>query len=250
MSESFQCQASELVVKVQWSWGGSKVVTVDANAPLGESLSRFGFIPSSPENSQLIYACNGKALRGDLSFGFQGVKNGNLIICHDKTIRPKTSDRKRKFLESLKHRPMYNYEDEESKRFAKQTAKIEEARRVEISRLNDITFSSYEMMIEYPMLLKDMLKSEEEEEFKAKPSFMQNSPLSMSGSDSSLVKTVIGKTPDEPIDRPLPNPFSRKNFISNKPYVKSMADIAKMSRTERKDHITSTGLYGNVKKDE
>lgn len=227
------------------------------------------------DESRIFYICNGKILLEEVSFDFQGVKNGMTIIIHTKIIKKNKNEKKLRFLQSMKHSSPSNMNtgNDESRsmkksnfgfnidqhlnqnqqvqiqmirKAANEANLIDQSRRSEISRLNDMAFNAWEIMPEYPTLLKEMLKNEEEEDKNWSPK-KRNSIIytgynfSNNFSNGSNNNSTILINSTQVNDQPLPNPFIKKNNLSRSSHVKSIeSDFPNVSRTERKNHFSKT----------
>lgn len=141
----------KLALRVRWIWDEGKVVTCYAGDVIEELLHREGFEPQ--EETRLIAACKGKLLNIRMSFLFNEVENGSIIIINLKKTPLKS--RGKLFLESLdnRNRPVHP---------AVVRQKRDSSIVTEAIRVSDLPFSSLECLKELPILLSDMLKAEEE----------------------------------------------------------------------------------------
>lgn len=230
------------------------------------------------DETKIFYICNGKILIEDVSFDFQGVKNGMTIIVYSKIIKKNKNEKKLRFLQSIRNSQISssnlnniepycqnksNFKLNIDQRFnqnqqlhvqlirkaANEANLIDQSRRSEISRLNDMAFNAWETMPEYPTLLKEMLKNEEEENKKVSTTTAQKRhQISYSGYDfrcglnnDNFNKSTVLKPSSQINDQPLPNPFIRKNSLSGSTHIKSIeGDIPNVSHTERKTHLSKT----------
>ncbi|KAK8875719.1 hypothetical protein M9Y10_005894 [Tritrichomonas musculus] len=232
------------------------------------------------DETKIFYICNGKILNDDVSFDFQGIKNGMTIIAHTKVIKKNKNEKKIRFLQSIRNssnssnlnsntepyslkksnfgfnidQHLNQYQQMQIQimhKAANEANIIDQSRRSEISRLNDLAFNAWETMPEYPALLKEMLKNEEEEED------IKNGQLSTPQRHNQFQTSNIGYdfinhaddfknstvlNPANNInDQPLPNPFIRRNNLSGSSPIKSMeGDFTNVSHAERKNHLSKT----------
>ncbi|OHS97307.1 hypothetical protein TRFO_36547 [Tritrichomonas foetus] len=177
-----------IVIRVRWSWGDSKLIKTNPCLTISDVLAQEGFSEvGQPGSQQLLFVYKGKILDGNFSFDYHKIKTGSTIICHLKNVKAHSNEKKMRFLESLKAKNNYSNIFSQNELFQadfniktryyeylknreieneKYSNILDEARRSEISRLNDLAFSAWETMPEYPNILKEMLKNEEEEEAK------------------------------------------------------------------------------------
>lgn len=235
--------------------------------------------PSVPqEETKIFYICNGKILLEDVSFDFQGVKSGMTIIVYNKVIKKNKNEKKLRFLQSIRNSQpinsnsnnieLHNIKKSSLRRnmdqhinqnqqlhiqlirkAANEANLLDQSRKSEISRLNDLAFNAWETMPEYPALLKEMLKNEEEEnKYSSIPTTQKQRQIVYSGYDFShscyndnYRNSTVLKPASQINDQPLPNPFIRKNCLSGSTPIKSIdGDFPNVSHPERKTHINKT----------
>lgn len=136
-----------------WTWGGAVTVESKRDSLLIDSLKRSGF--TGIEGARIVCVFKGKVVIPEFSIQYLGIKNGDkIVVCAKKD---QTRDRSKRFLESLKP----------TKKVAQQVVVspdiTEVAARLEHARINDLAFSSWEAMPDYPLVMNDLLKSQEEQ---------------------------------------------------------------------------------------
>ncbi|OHS98264.1 hypothetical protein TRFO_35356 [Tritrichomonas foetus] len=224
------------VLRIRWTWGGAKIVKFDASLPVKEVLIANGF--EELPGSNFIIACKGKLLNPYLTFDAQDVKNGSTIIVNLKYQQ--TREKSRKFLESLQPKshsnfyPFHHQPQNSPKLFSKsyfqqqndfnndflnssqpfKPEKNDDSKQIEISRLNDIAFSAWETVPEYPIILKEMLMSQEDESI----AFHQR--RKMHGENITYIETS-----EKICEDPLPNPFTKKSTNSIPGLFKSIYEV-------------------------
>ena len=222
-----------------------------------------------PIENKLYFICHGKVLSPHLTFAFQGVKSGMTIFIQLKTIN--RTQRKQKFLECLRASNQFKFDISrhyaDNRYFRKigynfadihyhpcetnleKDAKLEEAKKLEVYRLNDIAFSSWETIVEFPTFLKEILKKEEEDNAK-NPHYVNSTSKHMYKIPNGIDLTNNVKPPNhqnlemktiiEPAtqicDQPLSNPFIRKSCVVNTTFYKNAGnEYTNVSTTERED---------------
>ena len=145
-------QPSTLIIKAQFSWGGSKIIKTNESEAIGSVFTENGIIPIT--GTRLIFAFRGQLINPDFSFHHYGISSGSKIIVSFQKIP--SNDKKRRFLESLERRENGRYFT-----VIKQTPDVNDiARKEEIARINDVMFMSLEGMTEFPLFMKEMLKNQ------------------------------------------------------------------------------------------
>jgi hypothetical protein len=141
----------DLILKVQWQWGGSKIVRTCASCPVSDVLAFQGFSPL--ENTTLLVAHKGHLVDPLFSFQYHNVQTGDRLVCMLKRLpsREKSS----RFRESVSP----------TKRVVCQLAPIsdpaEANRRAQIARLTDLSFLAWEAMPDGQLVMEDMLRQQE-----------------------------------------------------------------------------------------
>jgi hypothetical protein len=198
-----------IVMKLTWTWGGSKIVSAQSTDILSDVLCSNGFVAVS--GTELYVAHRGRFLDISFSVGFHELKPGDRLICHVQKLPSK--DQSRRFLESLTP----------SRRFVSHMSPVtdlyEANRRTVNARLDDLSFASWESLPDYRGMMADLLQEQEE----------QNST---DQSDDDLYQLNFTEA-TEISDQPLPSMFhadglghgsSGKGGGWTSAYVKDIAD--------------------------
>jgi hypothetical protein len=132
-------------LRVQWTWGGRKVIKVSEYDVVGATMCLHGF--SALNGTQIFFAHRGRILDDRFTFRYHGIKPGDLIVCQLRRLP--TKDKSERFLSSLAHRthvgfPVTNERDDQA-RFAEQ------------ARLCDQAFAEWECHPQLPTILRDLL---------------------------------------------------------------------------------------------
>ena len=139
-------EPQDLVLRMQWNWGGEKIVKTNSFEVIGDCVSREGFVPF--EGSRIFGACNGRAIDLDMTFSYYNIRNGSKVVLCAKRVPGRGS--RRQFGEMRNQRR--GVAEELFRR------RIDVARREEIARLDDLAFASWECETEFATMMKDMLK--------------------------------------------------------------------------------------------
>jgi hypothetical protein len=143
----------DLVLKVQWQWGGAKVVRTCADRPVCDVLSLHGF--SALENATLLVAHKGRVIDGLFTFGHHDVRTGDRLVCLLR--RPRGRDRSSRFRDMVW--PV--------KRVVCQLGPIgdpaEASRRAEIARMTDLSFIGWELMPDGQRVMEDFQQEKEKQ---------------------------------------------------------------------------------------
>ena len=127
-----------------------------------DTLSHSLLSEKNQDPDDYIFASNGRILNQDLSFIANNIKNGDKIIVCKRSKKPKPGERRKQLFEFLNRR-RYNI-DNMCQMIVMQNERersiLEKSRKEEISRLNDLAFSTIEMNQELPILLKGMIDEE------------------------------------------------------------------------------------------
>ena len=127
-----------------------------------DTLSHSLLSQKNQDPDDYIFASNGRILNQDLSFIANNIKNGDKIIVCKRSKKPKPGERRKQLFEFLNRR-RYNI-DNMCQMIVMQNERersiLEKSRKEEISRLNDLAFSTIEMNQELPILLKGMIDEE------------------------------------------------------------------------------------------
>jgi hypothetical protein len=144
---------TDLVLKLEWSWGGSKIVHASSTDTLSHVLMSNGF--AAMEGSVICVAHRGRLLQEDFTLHFSQVKTGDRLICTMKKLP--TKEKSRAFLATLSR----------SRRVVCQMVPVvdpsESSRRAEQARIADLSFSTWEAMNDLPALLTDLFRQESEQ---------------------------------------------------------------------------------------
>jgi hypothetical protein len=143
----------ELLVTVGWTWGGAKTIRTSSAFPILEVLSSHGF--SDLADNSLLDAHRGRLVNPLFTFDHHKIQSGDRLVC------------------LLKRRPDKSQLDEfrdnlsPTKRVVCQVAPVsdpgEAQRRAQIARLNDLSFIGWEVMPDFPLVMHDLLKEQEEQ---------------------------------------------------------------------------------------
>jgi hypothetical protein len=143
----------DLVVKVQWNWGGAKTIHTSSASPILEVLESHGF--SSLDTSALRIAHRGRLVNPMFTFNFHKIQSGDRLICLLKRHPDKPQS-------DQFHDVLYP-----TKRVVCQVMPVtdpgEAQRRGEIARLNDLSFIGYEVTPDLPIVMRDLLRQQEEQ---------------------------------------------------------------------------------------
>lgn len=144
-----------IVIRVQWTWGESKIIkTFDSNV-IGEVLSEEGF--EELNGNRIIIVCDGKILEPYFTFKHYSIKSGMKLVLALKKIP--TKDKSRRFLESLnKQNSVTSPQSHQSERNQAEIARIEE-----IARLTDLAYSTWEALPDCNLIMNEILASQEEQ---------------------------------------------------------------------------------------
>jgi hypothetical protein len=142
-----------LVLKLEWAWGGSKIVTAHNTDPLSDVLSLHGF--TGIPGTELFIAHRGRLLSSSFSLSFHEIQNGDRVICYMKKLP--TNEKSRKFLESLipsRHVATQIFPAADTS---------ETNRRTQNARMDDLAFSSWESQADCGKMMADLLQEQEEQ---------------------------------------------------------------------------------------
>lgn len=174
-----------IIIRVQWTWGDSKIIKTLENNIIGDVLSEEGFEEIS--GNKLIVVCNGKILEPYFTFAHYSIKSGMKLVLALKKIP--TKDKSRKFLESLnmsKQNPITLPQSHQTEKNQPEVARMQE-----IARLTDLAYSTWEALPDYNLIMNEILASQEEQ---AQEYTYEEEPI----------PTVITKA-DQIQEDPLPN---------------------------------------------
>jgi hypothetical protein len=135
-----------LIVRVQWSHGGGAIVHTTLFTPVSDALSANDF--SAPDGHSLIVAHRGRVINPAFSFHYHGIVNGHRLVC----MVAKPRRRIRRFLESS--------EGVASRFVAMDRLELSVGR--ERARLRDLVFAHWEPIKEFPLVLSDLLREDEQ----------------------------------------------------------------------------------------
>ena len=143
----------DLILRLQWIWGDSKIVKTSSHCFINDVLEREGF--ASISGHKLYVAYNGSLIDPMMTFHHYSVKNGSKLVITMKKIQ--TRERALKFLKSLE---ISNYPDDFV--FVDQREEnMKKIRREVLARQNDLFFSFWEQSPEYPTVMKEILTIQE-----------------------------------------------------------------------------------------
>jgi hypothetical protein len=143
----------EFVVKVEWNWGGTKRIHTSSASPILEVLESHGF--SGLDNSALLIAHRGRLINPMFTFNYHKIQSGDRLICLLKRHPDKPqSDQFQDVLSPTKRGVC---------QVTPVTDPGEAQRRGEIARLNDLSFSGCEATPDLPIVMRDLLRQQEEQ---------------------------------------------------------------------------------------
>jgi hypothetical protein len=142
-----------LRIKVQWNWGGARIVDTDSTATVFEALTANGF--SALPNSILFVAHRGRFIESHFTLRYYGIKSGDILVCLLRALP--TNDKSRRFLASLEPREPLHYTAVPAG-MANQTDI-----QVEASRLSDLTFAGWEVHNGFTLILAELVRQNQED---------------------------------------------------------------------------------------
>jgi len=209
--------SAELVIKVKWTWGAGKVISVRSFDIVGEAFELNGI--KAVENCRLFAFCKGQPIRLDLSFSFQKLNTGDVIILTMK--KQPDSTKKQRFLDSLSQRSNINHD------MRTILIDFDKIKSDQIAKMNDLAFQAWENSPEFPNLLVDLHKAQQ----------LEDSMVPI------IEKTIIPDSPVAVSTAPLPICAEAEDF--------SVYGLLRNEITYSKGYFTEQrkgGYLGDVKK--
>jgi hypothetical protein len=138
----------DLVLKVQWQWGGAKIIRTTADSPVCDAVALHGFAPVA--DTTLLVAHRGRLIDPLFTFRSHDVQAGDRLVC-------------------MLKRPPSRFRDlvSPTKRVVCQLAPIsdpaEAGRRGQTARLTDLSFVGWEAMPMGHLVMVDLLRQQEKQ---------------------------------------------------------------------------------------
>jgi hypothetical protein len=182
----------DLALRVQWHWGGSKVIRVSSASPISAALTAHGF--TALPDTFLVVAHRGRSVSPQFTFRHYGVRSGDRLVCLLKRLP--TREKSRRFLESLFPR-----------KAAAAPARADDGNAAQVARLEDLEFISKEAMPNFPAVLNDLLREQDSDEgdsydcieptVLSEADLIAEDPLPISHKAEAVVvwKSVCGRAP-------------------------------------------------------
>jgi hypothetical protein len=138
-----------IVIRVQWNIGGSLTIRTDSTSPIGDVLASHGF--ESSLTFSLVIVFKGQIIDPMFSFHYYHINSGDRLICMAKKtgIDPKIVDYLDQFSIS-------------SSRTSSLTFQQEDIRENVQSKLEDVVFTRWELLNEFPRMLRELLDEYEQ----------------------------------------------------------------------------------------
>jgi hypothetical protein len=174
-----------IVLRVQWNWGGSKIIHAPLFSPIEESLSRNGFSAIN-DRVILLVAYKGKLINQLMTFHYYGISSGDHLICMSKKLQLK-----RDFPFTMN-----------SDTIIPVKVTTEESPQRQLLRINDLAFTRCEMVQRLPIILNDLLNDIDQRRHKAM--------------SDTITATVIPETPSIS-EAPMPTVFRGTYFRRSDP---------------------------------
>jgi hypothetical protein len=143
---------SDLILRVQWYWGGSTIVRTPSSSSIGDALSIHGF--AAFDRSIVVVAHRGRLVDPLFTFHHYNVRSGDRLVCLSKRLPSK--DKSNRFLSSLCAPPRRPVE-------APRPDLTDADRTAEVARLNDFTYLASESAPELVGIARDLLRQQDEQ---------------------------------------------------------------------------------------
>jgi hypothetical protein len=142
----FQMTNSNIVLRIRWTSGGSRIVHTQSYLAIEEVLASSGFTVAFPSSLVVVY--KGQIIDPMFSFDYYKMENGCTLVCHEKTMR---------LTRSSGLGPQWTRSGllclNESEELADSV----------FDKLEDQAFVQWEMRREFPRVMKDLLSPEDTE---------------------------------------------------------------------------------------
>jgi hypothetical protein len=165
----FLMKSSPIVLRLRWTHGHSQIIQTRSHFSIEEVLSSHGF------PSRALVACKGKIIDPVFSFGYYNITSGATLVCHEKTHGSPVC-RKGGFCRCV-HR-------------------MEDCAEAVLDKLEDQTFTLWELGRQFPLVLKELLSEEAQS--------VQEVGRDQFATIVPQVQTIN--------DTPMPMPLSRKQL--------------------------------------
>jgi hypothetical protein len=172
----------DLALRVAWHWGGSKVIRTSSTFPIYAALAPHGFI--SLPSALLVVAHRDRFVDPQFTFCHYAIRSGDLLVCALRRLP--TREKSWRFLESLFPR-----------RLPADPARDDDERSAwQVAHLSDLEFMSKEGRSDFPVILNEMLREQDEEE-----------------SDDTQEPTVLAAA-SKIAEDPLPRPYQLEAIVA------------------------------------